>query len=215
MLFLSFIPSLLKIFDTESLIRGGGLLLVFLFVFGQTGLFFCFFLPSGGLMFTAGVLAAAGTLKYNVAFICMLLAVAAVLGNITGYWLGKNSGSVLYKRKDSKFFKREYLDAAANFYNKHGGLATAAALFFPITRSFAPLVAGIARMNFIRFVFFALVGSVLWVTSFVMAGYLLASIPMLRKYIPYTVVLVIVIVTIPVITTIIRKLKKQGNEKTF
>jgi len=166
-------------------------------------------------MFTAGVLAAAGAVTYNIALICIVLTVAAVLGNITGYWLGKNSGSVLYKRKDSKFFKHEYLDAASNFYKKHGGLATAVALFFPITRSFAPVVAGIAKMNFIRFVFSALAGSVLWVTSFVMAGYLLASIPMLKKYIPYIVVLVIVIVTIPIISSIMRRLKGQANEKTF
>src|SRR5205814_10640820 len=137
MLLLSFIQSLMRIFDTESLIRGGGLLLVFLFVFAQTGLFFCFFLPSGGLMFTAGVLAAAGAATYNIALICIILTVAAVLGNITGYWLGKNSGSFLYKRKDSKFFKHEYLDAASSFYKRHGEMATAAALFFPITRSFA------------------------------------------------------------------------------
>jgi len=213
MLFVSFMHSLIKIFDTEALIRGGGLFLVFLFVFAQTGLFFCFFLPSGGLMFTTGVLAAAGTLPYNIALICIILTVAAVLGNMTGYWIGKNSGSLLDKRKDSKFFKHEYLDAAANFYKKHGGVATAAALFFPITRSFAPVVAGIAKMNFARFVFSAFAGSMFWVTSFVMAGYLLASIPMLKKYIPYIVVLVILIVTIPIVITILQKLKSQGNKK--
>jgi membrane-associated protein len=213
MLSVSFIHSLIRIFDTESLIRGGGLFLVFLFVFGQTGLFFCFFLPSGGLMFTAGVLAAAGTLPYNIALICIILTAAAVLGNLTGYWIGKNSGSILYKRKDSKFFRRQYLDAAANFYKKHGGVATVAALFFPITRSFAPVFAGIAKMNFIRFVFSSFAGSLLWVTSFVMAGYLLASIPLLKKYIPYIVVLVILIVTIPIIITILRKLKSHGIKK--
>src|SRR5690349_2697077 len=81
---------------------------------------FWFFLPSGGLMFTAGVLAAAGTLPYNIALICIILTAAAVLGNLTAYLIGKNSGSILYKRKDSKFFRHQYLDAAANFYKKHG-----------------------------------------------------------------------------------------------
>jgi membrane-associated protein len=119
----------------------------------------------------------------------------------------------LYKKKDSKFFRQEHLRAAASFYTKYGGLASAAALFFPITRSFAPVVAGILKMKFARFVLFSLAGSILWVTSFVMAGYLIGSIPALKRYIPYIIILIIVVVTIPIVTGVIRKLNKAGGEK--
>ena len=208
MLLITLWDNLLKFFSTESLIRDGGLLLVFLFVFGQTGLFFCFFLPSGGLMFTTGVLTASGLLKYNIIWVCAFLTLAALLGNITGYWFGRKTGPLLYKKKDSKFFRQQHLNAAKEFFSKHGGLASAGALFFPILRTFAPIVAGMVKMNFTRFVVFAFTGSVVWVTGFVLTGYFIASIPALKKYISYIVILIIVMVTIPVIIGIIKKLNK-------
>lgn len=205
-----FIDNLLKIFNAESLIRNGGLLLVFLFVFGQTGLFFCFFLPSGALMFTAGVFAATGALPYNIVVICSLLTIAAISGNSTGYWFGRKTGPLLYKRKDSKFFRYEHLQAASKFYEKWGGLASAVALFFPIIRTFAPMVAGTVKMNFGRFFLFSLIGSVLWVTGFVLAGYFIGSISQLKDYIGYILVAIIVAVTTPIVVGIIKKLKKVG-----
>src|SRR5215218_8268781 len=99
-------------FDSESLIRYGGLLILFLAVFCQTGLFFCFFIPSGGLLFTAGVFVATGDLHENILIVCSTLVISSVLGNIGGYWFGRKAGPLLYKRKDSKFFKRKHLDAA-------------------------------------------------------------------------------------------------------
>jgi membrane-associated protein len=208
MLLITLWDNLLKFFSTESLIRDGGLLLVFLFVFGQTGLFFCFFLPSGGLMFTTGVLTASGLLKYNIIWVCAFLTLAALLGNITGYWFGRKTGPLLYKKNDSKFFRQQHLNAAKEFFSKHGGLASAGALFFPILRTFAPIVAGMVKMNFTRFVVFAFTGSLVWVTGFVLTGYFIASIPALKKYISYIVILIIVMVTIPVIIGIIKKLNK-------
>ena len=211
MTLISLLNDLLKIFDAESLIRNGGLLLVFLFVFGQTGLFFCFFLPSGAVMFTAGVFTATGILHYDIATICSLLIFAAVLGNITGYWFGRKTGPLLYKRKDSKFFKQEHLKAAESFFTKYGGLASAGALFFPIVRTFAPIVAGMVKMNFYRYMLFSFIGSLLYVLSFVLAGYLIGSIPALKEYISYIVILIIVVVTIPIVIGIIKKLKKAGK----
>jgi len=206
-----FLFKLLNIFDVGSLIRNGGLLLVFLFVFGQTGLFFCFFLPSGALLFTAGVFTATGVLGYNAVVVCSILSVAAVLGNITGYWIGRKSGRLFYNRKDSRFFKQQYLINAEKFYERWGGLASAGSLFFPITRSFAPVVAGIVKMNFPRFVLFAFMGSVVWVSGFVLAGYLLGIVPALKEYISYIVIAIIILVTIPVIIGVVKKLKKIGK----
>jgi len=212
MFLLSIIQVLLKFFTSESLIRDGGLLLIFLFVFAQTGLFFCFFLPAGALMFTAGVLASTGALSHNIFVICSLLTLAAVLGNGTGYWFGRKTGTLFYERKNSKFFRPEHLVTATNFYEKWGNLASAVALFFPIIRTFAPIVAGMVKMRFGRFIFFASIGSALWVTSFVLAGYLVARIPMLKEYLNYVVIAIIIVVTTPMIIGIIRKLKRTVKE---
>jgi membrane-associated protein len=194
-------------FDSESLIRYGGLLLLFLSVFCQTGLFFCFFIPSGGLLFTAGVFVATGDLQENVFTVCGLLIIASELGNITGYWFGRKAGPLMYKRKESGFFKRRHLETAEAFYKKHGNIALAAGLFFPIIRTFSPIVAGVIKLDFRRFVFFTLLGSVLWIICFVVAGYLVGVMPFLKQYLKYIVIGIIVVVTIPVIIGIIRRLK--------
>jgi membrane-associated protein len=154
-------------FDSESLIRYGGLFLLFLSVFCQTGLFFCFFIPSGGLLFTAGVFVATGDLHENVFTVCSLLIVASVLGNITGYWFGWKAGPMMYRRKESRFFKRKHLETAEGFYKKYGNVALAAGLFFPIIRTFSPIVAGVIRLDFRRVLLFTFLGSVLWITCFV------------------------------------------------
>jgi len=198
-------------FNIESLIRYGGLLLIFLAVYGQTGLFFCFFLPSGGLMFTAGVFVATADMHHSLFTICSLLTLASMLGNITGYWFGNKTGPLLYRRKDSKFFKQKHLNAVQVFYKKYGGIALSAGLFFPIVRTFSPIVAGIIKMNFNRFLLFIFIGSVLWITSFVSAGFLIASMPFLRPYIKYIIIAIIVVVTIPTVVRVIKELKKERN----
>ena len=136
----------LSIFDIEQLIRYGGMLTVFLVVFGTTGLFFCFFLPSGAVLFTAGVFVASGDLRYNIFFVIGLLILASILGNITGYWFGRKTGPLLYRRKDSRFFKQRHLKTAESFYQKHGWLALTLGLYLPIIRTFAPFVAGIGSI---------------------------------------------------------------------
>jgi len=194
-------------FDSESLIRYGGLLLLFLSVFCQTGLFFCFFIPSGGLLFTAGVFVATGDLHENIFTVCSLLVVAAVLGNMTGYWFGWKVGPMMYKRKESGFFKRKHLETAEAFYKKYGNIALAAGLFFPIIRTFSPIVAGVIKLDFPRVLFFTFLGSLLWIICFVGAGYLVGIMPFLKQYLTYIVIGIIVVVTIPVIMRIIRLLR--------
>ena len=193
-------------FDSESVIRYGGLFILFLSVFCQTGLFFCFFIPSGGLLFTAGVFVATGDLHENLFIVCSLLTTASVLGNIVGYWFGLKAGPTIYKRRDSSFYKRRYLEKAEAFYNKYGNIALAAGLFFPIIRTFSPIVGGVIKMNFSRFLLFTFIGSVLWISSFVITGYLVGVMPFLRQYLKYIVIGIIIGVTIPILVGIIRKL---------
>jgi membrane-associated protein len=202
----------LSVFDAESLVRYGGLLLVCLTVYAQVGLFFCFFVPSGVFMFTAGVFAAAGVLHTPVIVVCILLILAAQLGNLTGYWFGKKTGPMLYNRKDSKLFKQQYLRAAQIFYEKYGGTALMFGLFFPIVRTFAPIVAGMVKMDLKKFLLYTFIGSACWILGFVLAGYFMARMPFLKPFLKYIVAGVIIFVTIPLVTRIIKQLKQGGQQ---
>jgi len=206
------LEGLLKIFDPESLISDGGLLIVFLLVYGSTGLFFCFFIPSGALLFTAGIYTATGGLQYDIFTVCSLLILASILGNLTGYWFGRKTGPLLYKRKDSRFFKKRHLTTAETFYNKYGWLALTVGLYLPIIRTFASIVAGMVRLNFRRFIFLTVTGSIVWVLSFVLAGYFIGSWPFLKPWLNYIVIGFILVVTIPVIIWIIKELRKMRKE---
>lgn len=198
---------LLSIFDVESLIRYGGLVLVFFMVYGSTGLFFCFFIPTGAVLFTAGIFAATGGLHYDIFTICILLILASVLGNLTGYWFGWKTGPLLYKREDSKFYRKHHLTTAESFYRKHGWLALTVGLYLPIIRTFASIVAGMVGLNFRRFIMLTTTGSVVWILSFVLAGYFIGSRPLLKPWLKYIVIIFIVAVTIPLAIWIIKELK--------
>ena len=211
-----FLESLLKIFDPESLVSGGGLLIVFLLIYGSTGLFFCFFIPAGALLFTTGIYTATGGLQNDLFTVCCLLILASILGNLTGYWFGWKTGPLLYKRKDSRFFKKQHLKTAETFYNKYGWLALTVGLYLPIIRTFASIVAGMVKLNFRRFILLTVTGSVVWIMSFVLAGYFIGSRPFLKPWLNYIVIGFILIVTIPLIIWIFKELKamrKENKEK--
>ncbi|HVE61157.1 MAG TPA: VTT domain-containing protein [Chitinophagaceae bacterium] len=206
------LDSILLFLDAESLIRYGGLFIICLIVYANIGLFFCFFLPSGAVLFTAGVFAAAGDLPYNIFTVCSLLAMASGVGSITGYGFGRKAGPMLYKREDSKFFRRQYLISTEAFYKKHGVLTCIVSYFLPIIRSFAPVVAGMIRMNFRRFIFLTLIGSVLWIVSFVLAGWFIGSRLFLKPWLKYIVIGFILMVTVPLIIKIIKGIKNMRKE---
>jgi len=206
------LQSLLRILDPESLINQGGLLIVFLLVYASTGLFFCFFIPAGALLFTAGIYTATGDLQYNIFTVCSLLILASILGNFTGYWFGWKTGPLLYSRKDSRFFKKQHLKTAETFYNKYGWLALTVGLYLPIIRTFAPIVAGMVKLNFGRFILLTVTGSVFWILSFVLAGYFIGSRPFLKPWLNYIVIGFILVVTIPLIIWMIKELRKMRKE---
>ena len=207
-----FLEGLLKIFDPEWLISQGGLLIAFLSVYASTGLFFCFFIPTGAILFTAGIYTATGGLQYDIFTVCSLLILASVLGNLTGYWFGWKTGPLLYSRKDSRFFKKQHLKTAETFYNKYGWLALTVGLYLPIIRTFASIVAGIVRLSFRRFILLTVTGSVVWILSFVLAGYFVGSRPYLKPWLNYIVIGFILVVTIPLIIWIIKELRKMRKE---
>src|SRR5690606_40538387 len=140
-------------------------------------LFFGFFLPGDSLLFVSGMLCAEGSLANgNVALLIFLIAVAATLGDFVGYWFGRKTGPVIFKRDDTFFFKKKYVLQAKEFYDHYGGFAIVLGRFLPIIRTFAPIVAGVVGLDFKRFVFFNIFGAIIWLTSMVLAGYFLGSV---------------------------------------
>lgn len=146
---------------------------LFAIVFAESGLFFGFFLPGDSLLLTAGILAAAGTL--SLVLVCLIAFAGAVTGDAVGYWFGRRVGRALYDRPGSRVFKRDHLDAANSFYERHGGKTIVIARFLPFVRTFAPIVAGAAGMRYHTFATFNVVGGLLWAVGVPLAGYLLGQ----------------------------------------
>ena len=195
--------------DVRGLIQLGGLLMVCVIVFVETGLFFGFFLPGDSLLVTAGVFAAAGDL--NLAALLVAASVCAVIGDQVGYWIGRKAGRALYSRPDSMFFKRKHLERAHEFYEKYGGKTIVIARFVPIIRTFAPPVAGAAEMTYRKFVFFNVAGGVLWVWSMVLLGFLLGrSVPNLDRHIHLVIAIVVFLSVLPGIVEFYRA-RRRGR----
>ena len=171
-------------------------------VFAETGLLVGFVLPGDSLLFTVGVVIGAGQL--NLALILILLSCACLLGDWCGYLLGRRAGPAIFKRKDSRFFKQDYLVRTQAFYDKHGGKTIIYAKFVPIIRTFAPFVAGVANMPFRRFLMFDIFGAIGWVTSMTILGYLLGEVAIVRRHFEKFVLLIIFISLLPVITQLLK-----------
>src|SRR6185369_17596903 len=152
-----------QLYDVRGLIEWGGLLMLTVIIFTETGLLFGFFLPGDSLLVTAGIFAAAGTL--DLFTVLVVLSIAAVSGDQLGYWIGLTSGPKIFNREDSWFFHKRHAERAQRFYDRHGGKTIILARFIPIIRTFAPVVAGVGQMEYRRFVSFNVVGGVLWVWS--------------------------------------------------
>jgi len=169
-------------------------------VFAETGLLVGFVLPGDSLLFTIGVVAGAGQL--NLAVIMILLTCACLLGDWSGYLLGRRSGPAIFSRPDSRFFKQEYLQRTQAFYDKHGGKTIIYAKFVPIIRTFAPFVAGVARMQYRKFLSFDVFGAIGWVFSMTILGYMLGGIDLVRRHFEKFVLLIIFVSLLPVITQV-------------
>lgn len=182
----------------ENFIQHFGYLGLFGVVFAETGIFFMFWLPGASLLFTAGLLASHGF--FNVWLLAPLITIAAILGDSAGYWFGYNVGHALYKREDSRFFKKAYLYKTRDFYEKHGVRAIVFARFVPIVRTFAPILAGVAEMRYRTFFTYNVVGAILWGAGVTFAGYFLGrQVPGADKYFTSIIVAIIFATFIPLI----------------
>lgn len=192
----------------------GGLYLVVLIIFAETGLFVGFFLPGDSLLFITGMIIANSLSPFsnevmNLIFWMSLISVAGIIGNMVGYWFGKKSGPLLFERKDTWLFKRKYIIQAKEFYEKKGGAAIIIARFLPIVRTFAPIVAGVVHMDFKKFVFYNIVGCLAWVISMVMAGFLLGSNTWVNENLEYIVIGIVLLTTAPVLIKLFFSKKKS------
>jgi membrane-associated protein len=195
-----------QLVNPESIILYGGLYLLLFLVFAETGLFFGFFLPGDSLLFTAGLFCSTGILKLHLVLLIILIITAAVAGNMIGYSFGNKVGILLFKRKSSLFFRHEHLVAAHEFYLKHGKKTIILSRFFPIVRTFAPIVAGIVKLDYYKFFLYSLAGAFLWVNTLVLSGYFLVKyFPRTKDYLGYIVIFLIVITSIPFIYNSVRK----------
>jgi membrane-associated protein len=171
-------------------------------VFAETGLLVGFVLPGDSLLFTIGVVAGAGQL--NLIIIMVLLTCACLLGDWCGYLLGRRAGPAIFNRPDSRFFKQEHLQRTHAFYEKHGGKTIIYAKFVPIIRTFAPFVAGVAKMRYRRFLSFDIFGATGWVFSMTILGYILGEVDFVRRNFEKFVLLIIFVSVLPLIMHALR-----------
>jgi membrane-associated protein len=180
-----------------ELVRWGGYVALVAIVFTETGLLIGFFLPGDSLLITAGLVASAGGL--DIWLLNGLLSVAAIAGDSVGYAIGYRTGPRIFTQEDSRWFSRTHLVRTRDFYERHGGKTIVLARFIPIIRTFAPVVAGVGRMEYRRFLAYNVMGGIGWVAGLTWAGYLLGqTIPDIGRYIHVVIGVVVVLSVIPI-----------------
>lgn len=202
--------------DPDWIMMHGGLFLVAFIIFAETGLFIGFFLPGDPLLFITGMIIAGAhdnpvpfdNHPANLAFWVVLLTAAAIIGNFAGYWFGRKSGHLLFERKESWLFKRKHLDAAHEFYEKKGGFAIVLARFLPLVRTFAPIIAGIVKMDFKKFALYNIIGGLTWVVSITSLGFLLGDNAWVKENLEHVILGIVLLTTGPVIFKMIFGKKK-------
>jgi membrane-associated protein len=201
-------------------VAGGWVYFVlFLIVFCETGLVVMPFLPGDSLLFAAGALSAAkdpltGGTILNIWGVMAALGLGAFIGDNTNYWIGHFVGPRVMRNEDSRVFRKSYLDETQRYFDKYGARTVVIARFVPIVRTFAPFMAGVGRMDYIRFVSFSLAGTILWVSSFVLAGYFFGNIPAVQENFTLAVLGILALSLIPWVAGFIRHRRASGADTT-
>ncbi len=209
------ILALLDFIDPEKLITRGSYFLIFLIVFAESGLLIGFFLPGDSLLFTAGMFAAGAFEKavpdssMNIWILLVGVFIAAVAGDQVGYLFGRKAGPALFRRKDSKIFKQDHVHKAQVFFDKHGPKALILARFVPIVRTFCPIVAGVAHMDYRTFVRFNMVGGFLWGVGVTSLGYFLGNVSFVKENFEIAIFFVIGVSLLPVVIEVIRSRRSK------
>lgn len=216
-----------QLLSPDFYIQAGGLWLILFIIFAETGLFVGFFLPGDSLLFIAGIYSDdlarsfidTGSPFLNLVEIIVLVFLAGVLGNIFGFWFGRKSGPLLFKKKDTWYFKKKHLQQAHDFFEEKGGGALILARFLPIIRTFAPIVAGIVGMERKKFMLYNIIGSLSWATLLLAGGHYLYKAVLktynvdLTHHLEYIIIILVVITTAPVLIKMIRGDKGKKSAK--
>ena len=184
-------------------------IILFMVIFGETGLVVVPFLPGDSLLFAAGTFAAKGS--FNLHLLIILLAAAAILGDTVNYWIGHFIGPKIFEKENIRFLKKEYLEKTHKFYEKYGGKTIIIARFVPIVRTFAPFVAGIGSMSYSKFILYNIIGGVIWVVLFTAAGFYFGNIPFVKDNFSIVILTIIFISILPGIIEFIRH-KMAGSK---
>jgi len=215
----SFVDFVRSLTDPERLIHLLGTLLsgwlgyaaLFGVVYSETGLLVGFFFPGDSLLFTVGVVAGAGQLK--IALVIVVLASAALLGDSTGFFLGRRTGARIFSRPDSRLFKRDYVIRTRKFYERYGGKTIVYARFVPIVRTFAAFVAGVMEMPYLRFLPYSVCGGIGWVFLMTMLGYELGSVPFVRHNFDKVILTIIMVSLLPTFLEVVRMRREQRRDR--
>lgn len=207
------LESLQYILDPDWIMENGGLYLVMLILFIETGIIIGFFLPGDPLLFISGmIIASADASPYpfdyqilNLPFWMMLFIGSTIIGNFFGYWFGYKFKHIVNRKEDTWFLKRKHIQAAHDFYEKRGGFAIAIARFLPLLRTFAPIIAGTVEMNFKKFAFYNVIGAIVWVGCITSLGYALGDNLWVKRNLEYILIGLVLIVTAPVIIKLFTK----------
>jgi len=209
----SLIDLLHRLRDLRGLVQWAGYVGLTAIIFSETGLLVGFFLPGDSLLVTAGLLASQPNFGLNVYLLGLILSIAAIVGDSVGYAIGRATGPRIFTRENSLLFNRKHLQRAHAFYERHGGKTIILARFMPIVRTFAPVVAGVAEMEYRSFLAFNVIGGLLWVWSMLFIGYFLGRwVPGIDKHIESVILVVIFLSILPGIIGWWRERRRLGGQ---
>ena len=180
-------------------------------IFAECGLLIGFFLPGDSLLFVTGLFIASGAISMNIYLACLILFVAAVVGNVTGYWIGYKAGPSLFSRPDSRLFKKEYVEHTNHFFNKYGARAIIMARFVPVVRTFITATAGVGRMDFRKYIVFSAIGGFIWAVGVTLAGYFLGNIEFVKKNLEFIVILVVFVSVVPIVFEYVKHRRQRAG----
>jgi membrane-associated protein len=189
--------------DPTHLINTFGLIGVMAILFAECGLLVGFFLPGDSLLFTAGLLAAGGLIA-PLWVLLLLLPVAAIAGNLVGWWIGRKAGPAIFDRPDSRLFKAQYVEQAHHFFERNGARTIFLARFVPVVRTFVTVMAGVARMDFRRFAVLSAIGGVVWAAGVTLLGFWLGHVAVVRDHVELFIVGIVVLSLVPVAVEAVR-----------
>jgi membrane-associated protein len=196
--------------DPTHLINTFGLIGTMVVIFAETGLLVGFFLPGDSLLFTAGLLVAGGLVAPLWA-VLLLLPLAAVLGNLVGYWIGHRAGPAVFNRPNSRLFKAEHVDRSRAFFDRNGARTIVLARFVPIVRTFATVMAGASRMDVRRYALYSVVGGVVWAAGVTLLGYWLGQVAVVRQHVELFILMIVAVSLVPVALEYLRTRRRSSG----